>query len=363
MRAAPPGPAPQVAVVGYPYASNVDELHLLTHVAHVRIAQRPADLAGADMVILPGSKHVAADIAWLRHSGLDVAVRDHAAAGRRLLGVCGGAMLLGRRIDDPSGVEGAADGARVARLRHGHAPHQADPADHRPLPRPAGAVARPSTASPSPATRSATDVSPTRGAPAPRARSRSSPTAASSPPPSTVCSRTPPCSTPSSAPDRATSSTPRSTSSPPPWRPTSTAACSTGSSRRERRPCPEAHWASGGRAAAVDLRKTRGWLRRQKRSGPVAKIVSDRTSRHPPEPAPRCQAWSIWPCPTSCRLDSPRAGDRPPDAAREQAPADIATSSSAVLHATSGCEAQLGRGTVRHRPGVPLTCPCREVTR
>ena len=110
VRAVPPGPAPQVAVVGYPYASNVDELHLLTHVAHVRIAQRPADLAGADMVILPGSKHVAADIAWLRHSGLDVAVRDHAAAGRRLLGVCGGAMLLGRRIDDPSGVEGAAEG-------------------------------------------------------------------------------------------------------------------------------------------------------------------------------------------------------------------------------------------------------------
>ena len=57
---------PHVAVVRYPYASNLDELHLLAHVAHVRFAHRPADLAGADLVVLPGSKHVAADIAWLR---------------------------------------------------------------------------------------------------------------------------------------------------------------------------------------------------------------------------------------------------------------------------------------------------------
>jgi adenosylcobyric acid synthase len=110
IRAAPPGPAPHVAVVRYPYASNLDELHLLGHVAHVRLATTPGDLAGADIVLLPGSKHVAADLAWLRERALDGALRVAAAAGSRILGVCGGAMMLGRRVVDPAGVEGAAIG-------------------------------------------------------------------------------------------------------------------------------------------------------------------------------------------------------------------------------------------------------------
>jgi adenosylcobyric acid synthase len=110
VRATPPGDASHVAVVGYPYASNLDELHLLGHVAHVRIARHPAELAGADVVVLPGSKHVAADIAWLGQTGFAAVLREHAASGRKLLGVCGGAMLLGRQIRDPSGVEGEANG-------------------------------------------------------------------------------------------------------------------------------------------------------------------------------------------------------------------------------------------------------------
>ena len=111
VRAHPPaGPAPLVAVVRSPYASNLDELHLLGHVAHVRLATRPAELVDADVVVLPGSKHVAADLAWMRTTGLDTAVRQAAAAGRRVVGVCGGAMMLGRSIADPQGVEGAADG-------------------------------------------------------------------------------------------------------------------------------------------------------------------------------------------------------------------------------------------------------------
>ena len=110
VRAVPPGDAPVVAVVRYPYASNLDELHLLGHVAHVRFATRPADIDGTDMVILPGSKHVAADVSWMRAQGLADAVQRSAAAGKRVLGVCGGAMMLGRCIDDPDGVEGTAQG-------------------------------------------------------------------------------------------------------------------------------------------------------------------------------------------------------------------------------------------------------------
>ena len=45
VRAVPVGDALTVAVVRYPYASNLDELHALAHVAHVRDATGPADLA------------------------------------------------------------------------------------------------------------------------------------------------------------------------------------------------------------------------------------------------------------------------------------------------------------------------------
>ena len=99
IRAVPDNAAPVVAVVRYPYASNLDELHLLGHVAHVRWATRQGDLSGAQLVILPGSKHVAADVAWLRRQGLDDAVRS--TADRRVLDVCGGAMMLARRSTIP----------------------------------------------------------------------------------------------------------------------------------------------------------------------------------------------------------------------------------------------------------------------
>jgi adenosylcobyric acid synthase len=99
-----------VAVVRYPSASNLDELRPLEQVAAVRWARRAADLDGADLVVLPGSKHVAADLGWLRRTGLDRSLERHAAAGRRLLGICGGLQVLGERLDDPHGVDGSGPG-------------------------------------------------------------------------------------------------------------------------------------------------------------------------------------------------------------------------------------------------------------
>src|SRR5690606_18829503 len=119
VRAIPPGAAASVAIVRYPYASNLDEWHLLGHAAHVRWATRPGDLHDADVVVLPGSKHVAADLLWMRDRGLDQAVRAAAARGAKVVGVCGGAMMAGIRVADPHGVEGAGggiDGLGLARL-------------------------------------------------------------------------------------------------------------------------------------------------------------------------------------------------------------------------------------------------------
>ena len=66
----------------------------------------PARLADADLVVLPGTRATVADLAWLRRTGLADAVRAHAAAGRPVLGICGGYQMLGQRIADPDRVEG-----------------------------------------------------------------------------------------------------------------------------------------------------------------------------------------------------------------------------------------------------------------
>ena len=110
--AAAPRPSragPRVAIVRYPAASNLDEFKALEQVARVRWATSPADLRGADLVVLPGSKHVAADLAWLRERGFPATLRD----APRVIGLCGGLQMLGGAIEDPEGVEGAAEGLRM----------------------------------------------------------------------------------------------------------------------------------------------------------------------------------------------------------------------------------------------------------
>lgn len=116
-RRAPAGSRARVAVVRLPRISNftdVDALGLEPEL-DVVFASDPRELADADLVVLPGTRATIADLAWLRSRGLDRALVAHAAAGKPLLGVCGGYQMLGRRIEDPDGVEGDA-GASVEGL-------------------------------------------------------------------------------------------------------------------------------------------------------------------------------------------------------------------------------------------------------
>src|SRR5690606_11120441 len=73
----------------------------------VRYVIQARELCGADLVVLPGSKGTRADLAWLRARGADRVLAARAARGEPILGVCGGAQMLGQRIDDPEGVEAA----------------------------------------------------------------------------------------------------------------------------------------------------------------------------------------------------------------------------------------------------------------
>jgi adenosylcobyric acid synthase len=60
----------------------------------------------ADLVILPGSKSVRADLEWLRARHWPQYLERHLRYGGKLLGICGGLQMLGRTIADPQGVEG-----------------------------------------------------------------------------------------------------------------------------------------------------------------------------------------------------------------------------------------------------------------
>jgi adenosylcobyric acid synthase len=66
------------------------------------------DIPPADLIILPGSKSVRADLAHLRAQGWEEAITRHLRYGGKVLGICGGLQMLGTRIDDPLGLEGAA---------------------------------------------------------------------------------------------------------------------------------------------------------------------------------------------------------------------------------------------------------------
>jgi adenosylcobyric acid synthase len=92
----------RVTVVALPRMSNhtdVDALACEPGVL-VRFARQAAELAGADLIVLPGTRTTVSDLGWLRERGIDEAIARHAAAGLPVLGICGGYQMLGTIIDD-----------------------------------------------------------------------------------------------------------------------------------------------------------------------------------------------------------------------------------------------------------------------
>ena len=99
-----------IAVPRLARIANFDEfdpLRLEPDVNLVMVAPG-APLPVCDLVILPGSKATIADLAFFRAQGWDIDLFAHARRGGRVLGLCGGYQMLGRRIADPEGAEGPA---------------------------------------------------------------------------------------------------------------------------------------------------------------------------------------------------------------------------------------------------------------
>jgi adenosylcobyric acid synthase len=93
--------------------ANFDDLDPLMAEPDVALEKVPPGRAlpgDADLIILPGSKATMADLAELRAEGWDIDIAAHLRRGGRVFGICGGYQMLGRRLEDPLGIEGAAGG-------------------------------------------------------------------------------------------------------------------------------------------------------------------------------------------------------------------------------------------------------------
>jgi adenosylcobyric acid synthase len=99
----------RIIVPALPRISNhtdFDPLRRMPEVDFEYVAPGAA-IPAADLIILPGTKSTLADLAWLRERGWERAIKRHLRYGGKLIGICGGMQMLGKRIRDPLGVEGA----------------------------------------------------------------------------------------------------------------------------------------------------------------------------------------------------------------------------------------------------------------
>jgi adenosylcobyric acid synthase len=107
-RAAPVEEQINIALIAYPYASNLDEFDPLIHEPGVTLVpvRELERLDRYHAVILPGSKNTVESLRHLRQTGLAAEIGRAAQRGIPILGICGGLQMLGQQICDPGHLEG-----------------------------------------------------------------------------------------------------------------------------------------------------------------------------------------------------------------------------------------------------------------
>lgn len=97
----------EVAVIQLPRISNFTDLNALKRVPELSVRYvKPGEALGdPDAVILPGTKNTILDLLYLKEQGYDRQIKDLAARGKLITGICGGYQMLGRVLHDPLGSE------------------------------------------------------------------------------------------------------------------------------------------------------------------------------------------------------------------------------------------------------------------
>ncbi len=109
---------PAIAVIKLKHISNFTDFHALSETPGIQVVfmDKPMVLSRFKAVVLPGSKNTRSDLKWLGATGWDVRIKEYAASGGQVLGICGGYQILGQYVDDPEGLEdtpGRTDGLNL----------------------------------------------------------------------------------------------------------------------------------------------------------------------------------------------------------------------------------------------------------
>jgi len=96
-----------IAIPLLPHISNhtdFDPLRLNPEIdlRYIKMGER---IDQCDLIILPGSKNVINDLAFLKAQGWQDDINRHLRYGGKVLGICGGLQMLGHKIYDPHAVE------------------------------------------------------------------------------------------------------------------------------------------------------------------------------------------------------------------------------------------------------------------
>lgn len=97
----------EIAVLDLPHISNFTDIEPFQEEpdVYVKVVESPDDLAGADVVIIPGSKNVASDYNFLKKQGFIDEITRKAENGCEIVGICGGYIMLGEKVEDPDRIE------------------------------------------------------------------------------------------------------------------------------------------------------------------------------------------------------------------------------------------------------------------
>ena len=95
-----------VGVIKLPRISNFTDFEPLQNETdvHFSYVEKPEQLQGLDVLIIPGSKSTIADLTFLMERGFYEVIR---AFKGHVVGICGGFQMLGSVVRDPDGVESA----------------------------------------------------------------------------------------------------------------------------------------------------------------------------------------------------------------------------------------------------------------
>ncbi len=96
-----------ISVIKLPYISNFTDFTPFEIMDDLRLQyiDRPSQLKGTDLIIIPGSKNTIEDMSFLIESGLDAAIKKTYDSGIPVIGICGGFQILGKSIKDQYNVE------------------------------------------------------------------------------------------------------------------------------------------------------------------------------------------------------------------------------------------------------------------